>query len=120
MTYSTKSDQSPLVNMNHNITTLNLLRYQALLDHGASKGARIFRLLRDARRQWVSMPELGQAVRSRCVASAISDLRRQGCEIENKLAWGPFEGPGENRELHSWYRLLQEPKEAAEKLDSYA
>jgi hypothetical protein len=55
--------------------------------------------LRDARGQWVAMPDLVMASASFNIHSRVSDLRKRGHVIEQ-------EGKSEGRKVKSFYRLL--------------
>jgi hypothetical protein len=77
------------------ITQTEFAPYPASL----SQCDKILAALRDARGQWVAMPDLVMASASFNIHSRVSDLRKRGHVIEQ-------EGKSEGRKVKSFYRLL--------------
>jgi len=100
------------------LTDLELQRGQANLERGTSKTATVFQILRHRKGQWTDLPRLGQAARCRCVSALIAMLRKRGCVIENLTDKHNNEGPGEEWEVKSWYKLVKEPKDVLAERDA--
>jgi len=60
---------------------------------------RLFDLL--SCRQWISLAQILD-LRVSQYSARIHELRKAGCEIENRTEW-------RNGELHSWFRLISAP-----------
>ena len=64
-----------------------------------SQRQRLFDLL--SCRQWISLPQILD-LRISQYSARVHELRKLGCEIENRTEW-------KNGELHSFFRLVSAP-----------
>ncbi len=94
----------------------HLMRWQHLLDSRDTQIASAFRLLKQHKSRWVTLPDLGRRARCRCVTQLITNLRNHGCVVENRTEVVQDDRLRGVFEIHSWYRLLKEPKDLAKEL----
>ena len=91
------------------LTDVELQRHQANLERGTSKVAICFQLLRGRKGNWVSLPELGQASRCRCVSALIATIRIRGGVVHNRVDKATTASPGDTWDAKSFYKLVKEP-----------
>jgi len=62
---------------------------------------KLIEVLHAAEGEWVSLPDLVQAVGAYSIHSRCADLRKMGLNVENRVEYSPI-----TRKRHSFYRLL--------------
>jgi hypothetical protein len=112
MTYGKRTNKTTLPETE----PVRLAQASGLVGERGQQSGHGLRLLKVNKGQWVSLPELGSATRTRATGTVVSRLRQMGCVIENETKLGAHQGPGYEREVYSAYRMLKEPAEIAEEL----
>ena len=66
-----------------------------------SQTDKLINVLHHANNEWVSLPQLVEAVGGYAIHSRVSDARKLGCNIINRVEFSPIT----NKRL-SWYKLI--------------